>query len=99
MDFEYETEPIAYEDYDQLDSFTITDSSSSYTGGVGDGSSILVDEEGCIWNVDVMLTFNEIKITVEVARDSFDGFDYEYIDFDSERAFEDWASSNGVSLR
>lgn len=98
MNFEYETEEIAYEDNEFLDSFTIEDGSNSFTGGAGDGNGILVDENGCIWNIDVMITFNEIEITVEVAQESFDEFDYEYIDL-SPSGFEEWASQNGISLR
>lgn len=99
MEFEYESEPIAYEDYDQLDTFTVTDGSSSYTGGVADGDSIFVDEDGCIWSIDVLLTFNEIEIKVEVSQDSLDEFDYKWEDFDSGAAFEKWASEKGLSLR
>lgn len=98
MEFDYETESIAYEDYDRLVSYTVEEGSDSFTGNVGKEKAVLIDDNECVWNIDVMLTFNEIEITVEVNKESIDEFGYEYIDFDSGSQFENWCENNNVSL-
>ena len=85
---------IAYEEYDGVEEFTVSDSSTSRTGTV-DIEECLQTDDGKVWDIELMLVFNEPEITVEIS-DYSNG--YEYHKFDGKIQFSNWCKENGASV-